>query len=79
MIRRILEPLSEALLLAHPLYAVCTAVALAIPLPFTAVPLEHTHPGELVEILVIGGPLVQKYVEVKAGTDVLGLSASGKN
>jgi hypothetical protein len=56
-----------------------TAVALAIPVPFITAPLEHTHPGELVEILVIGGPLVQKYVDVKAGTDVLGLSASGKN
>jgi hypothetical protein len=54
-------------------------VALAIPVPLTVAPPEHTHPGELVEILVIGGPLVQKYVDVKAGTDVLGLSASGKN
>ena len=55
------------------------AVALAIPVPFTTAPLEQTHPGELVVTLVIGGPLVQKSVDVKAGTDVLGLSPSGRN
>ena len=30
-------------------------------------------------MLVIGGPLVQKSVDVNAGTVVLGLSDSGKN
>lgn len=55
------------------------AVALAIPVPLIVAPLEHKQPGELVEILVIGGPLVQKSVDVKAGTEVLGLSSSGNN
>lgn len=60
-------------------YDVGTAVALATPVPFIEPPLEHTQPGELVAMLVIGGPLVQKSVDVNAGIVVLGLSSSGKN
>lgn len=61
------------------IYDVGTAVALATPVPFIEPPLEHTHPGELVGMLVMGGPLVQKSVDVNASTVVLGLSSSGKN
>lgn len=63
----------------YPLYEVGTAVALTMPVPLLTPPLEHTQPGELVETLVIGGPLVQKSVDVNAGTVVLGLFSSGKN
>lgn len=56
-----------------------TAVALATLVLFATVVLEQIQPGELVAMLVIGGPFVQKSVEVGAGTEVLGLSFSGKN
>lgn len=60
-------------------YAVGTAVTLTTPVLFVKLSLEHRHPGELVAMLVMGGPFVQKNVDVGAGNEVLGSSSTGRN